>query len=1530
MPDQAEPTGFFRDGRGKVHPIFTSPGGVREPSADAASWKASLSGPQRQAVKRWSYIAPNQEMKKVARGEKLDPHDDYVSDNGISWGKRVSNFNEAVHKAPIAKGTIRRGLRNLNNSTFDRLMKAEVFEANAPASFAQEGNEASQLPNTAGIHNGITFVAEKHNAGDISSLSDYPWEKEAVVPQGSRYLVTGRTLKSLSGGRRQAEIHIQFEPKVEGKAAAMAAGGSPTSFFKDKEGNTHPIFQSAGGVRHPMEKEAWKQSMTPEEKSAIKMWTSDSDPMRTVASGEQYGDEKLTNDWKQALHQFNQVVDRAPQYPGTIYRGISGISRDAYNSIVNAKTIKAKGPASFSGTKAAGVSYAGHIYKDNPEYNSVMFVAKQHNGGHLRPFQASQKGYYGNENEVVVPQGSTYKVDRIKEEAFEDPATGKENPRSGRRAIVYIHYEPGSTEPDDTAAKMASADTVELDPSGNPVKYDKSEVQFESPARGTDHCIQCQNFMSPDYCLRVNGKVHPDDWCKLFIINKVAMAHPDETVEMAAGSPVRYFTGADNKVHPVFEGSENRQPMEAEAWKNSVSKDQLRAIDHWTGTGYGDIKDTSRGKPGPYPMSLRTLHEFNTAINTAPQVEGKIFRGMYDVSDEKFDQLTKAKSVTSQSPVSFSMSRRFAKDFGGYGGNDFGGEFPDGGPMRRNSVLFAVEKHNAADLSPVRMRQENGVFEMHQGPEEQEAVVPKGSTYRVKSVQTKTASSGGHQALIHLEWTPGAEESKVELAAPPHFFTDSEGKVHPLSGTDSNQRMKQFIERGENLWDRPTRGAAKNRVATDIARRMGEDPEAVEAVTKLRGRSDPDTMYDQANSFIRDWADLYGQNDNPTVVAHHIATSREFGLDSEPYIPSPHKEGILKQANDVLNQRGGSYEKAYRRFLRAEYGNTQDQLKDAGIDHVSVHRSMMWDRDAKIVGRALAPVSKSIPDWVGELPVKPSSESPTIYSTASDMKRAKDVRAPLQPVTSWSTESDAAEPLGQSNHMGDYFKSQLSTNPFVQLHQDVPREKILSTARTGRGSLPEHEITVLGGPTMVKAVRLDHVTTKFAEGRPEGYFKDRNGNTRPIFESAQRHPVSSPHEWLQKMTPEQKLAVRTWSLSTQNKWMRSTARHKPADTLDAPGVYDMIDDFNHAIDTAPEVVSDGPGYESGKYVENKPHEIARGIHDLSDEAFEKIVGAKYLKANGPVSFTRGGFLAVHYFTNNRNSKKNNVTFYAAKHNGADIQSGVASKYRFEGEVVVPSGSTYKVDKVETADIGPLHGKRHANVYISLTNEKSKPEETVELAEQKYFTDEHGDVHPLTSKVHLAMPKDEAAQAVHDYLAKDYPLEDIQWVFKAKWVLKTVPVSKVDSKKTVTGTEAKSLLNYIQRGQDDPVVLIAKRAGRYSIVDGHHRVRGYQILGMQDIVAWVGTVPGFKDPSRDKTVFLAQELEEPEEELPEPYNEPEVIEEAVVDEPEEPEDLEDADIRDQEDERMWLDWADSQPTRTANDFHRILKRILGQK
>lgn len=47
-------------------------------------------------------------------------------------------------------------------------------------------------------------------------------------------------------------------------------------------------------------------------------------------------------------------------------------------------------------------------------------------------------------------------------------------------------------------------------------KISKAQVKYQNQPKGKQHCAVCANFIAPDSCRLVEGKIDPNGWCTLF------------------------------------------------------------------------------------------------------------------------------------------------------------------------------------------------------------------------------------------------------------------------------------------------------------------------------------------------------------------------------------------------------------------------------------------------------------------------------------------------------------------------------------------------------------------------------------------------------------------------------------------------------------------------------------------------------------------------------------------------------------------------------------------------------------------------------------------------------------------------------------------------------------------------------------------------------------------------------------------------------------------------------------------------------
>lgn len=208
------------------------------------------------------------------------------------------------------------------------------------------------------------------------------------------------------------------------------------------------------------------------------------------------------------------------------------------------------------------------------------------------------------------------------------------------------------------------------------------------------------------------------------------------------------------------------------------------------------------------------------------------------------------------------------------------------------------------------------------------------------------------------------------------------------------------------------RGRVKDEICQKLARRLRGDKDFLKLGQMNRwGLTPALDEYGIANNLVAVWALTSGDN-NELAVAVQLAAEKEFGLKGtvRPWPPS-----VIKSAMAILRD----YESGLRKFLRAQYAETQEWLKKQNVDFVFAVRGMSFAEDN-------APQGYSDPGF-------------------------KVIRTELQPLSSFSVDFDTSLLFAGSDDVS------------MMIASRVPRERILATSRTGYGCLAEAEFVVLGG-----------------------------------------------------------------------------------------------------------------------------------------------------------------------------------------------------------------------------------------------------------------------------------------------------------------------------------------------------------------------------------------------------------------------------------------------------------------------------------
>jgi len=193
----------------------------------------------------------------------------------------------------------------------------------------------------------------------------------------------------------------------------------------------------------------------------------------------------------------------------------------------------------------------------------------------------------------------------------------------------------------------------------------------------------------------------------------------------------------------------------------------------------------------------------------------------------------------------------------------------------------------------------------------------------------------------------------------------------------------------------------------DVEQRLGREGETQKAINFCVQR--------ETDQLVGQWATTSG-DDHPGAVAMQSAVMREFGVTDASM--GHFDDDVIAEAREILDKDG----EGLQAFARAEYDETQAFLTENGIDEVYATRGMKFESNA-------------------------AAREAGFHVDENDLTATYSEDLSMQPVSSFSTEPMVA---------GNFARQ-------VAMITRVPKERVLSTCRTGAGCLPEGEITVLGG-----------------------------------------------------------------------------------------------------------------------------------------------------------------------------------------------------------------------------------------------------------------------------------------------------------------------------------------------------------------------------------------------------------------------------------------------------------------------------------
>jgi hypothetical protein len=229
--------------------------------------------------------------------------------------------------------------------------------------------------------------------------------------------------------------------------------------------------------------------------------------------------------------------------------------------------------------------------------------------------------------------------------------------------------------------------------------------------------------------------------------------------------------------------------------------------------------------------------------------------------------------------------------------------------------------------------------------------------------------------------------------------------------------------------------------AAQIAYARGDTPKALQMVREAA-----------VGGLIAGWAST-SNNKSAQSLAMQASAVKEFGLTgtSKWNLASDTPLSLEGAVTDELAKNG----EFYQAFLRAQYTETQSQLKSAGLSEVTLVRGQV----------AASPEENAFAD------------AHPVESQGSNINAPKvggDFTLSTRPISSWSTSIDSGRSFG-IGFGGTNFPN--ATPAGLMYTAVVPADRILSVPTSGFGCYGEDEVVLLGGTDTVWGITVRNADT---------------------------------------------------------------------------------------------------------------------------------------------------------------------------------------------------------------------------------------------------------------------------------------------------------------------------------------------------------------------------------------------------------------------------------------------------------------------
>jgi hypothetical protein len=164
-------------------------------------------------------------------------------------------------------------------------------------------------------------------------------------------------------------------------------------------------------------------------------------------------------------------------------------------------------------------------------------------------------------------------------------------------------------------------------------------------------------------------------------------------------------------------------------WEQSLSYEQIDAIDEWKGSFYRDVRAAQAGKERVGGRKKVLLKNFESALRNSPRYSGTVYRGVSDLRMADIEKFKKCDTIKLQATSSATVSKGRAKEFAGWG--------------EEGSLLFKIRCKTGTDIRGFT-------------PNEKEILLMRGSRYKVVNRRVRISKYGHETLVIELKEITGS------------------------------------------------------------------------------------------------------------------------------------------------------------------------------------------------------------------------------------------------------------------------------------------------------------------------------------------------------------------------------------------------------------------------------------------------------------------------------------------------------------------------------------------------------------------------------------------------------------------------------------------------------------------------------------------------------------------------------------------------------------------------------------------------------